>query len=85
MVIGIYERPDIDDLMEVARVIRPTQVKTPYVHGKPVKPFDFKTSGEIIDLPFVKKWTSLSDEENQEHELKCIYCQLFLNKYLRSK
>jgi len=89
MVIGIYQKPDINDLLGIARVVRSTQIKIPYTYDKPVKPFDFK----IIDggvLKFKKlindiMLPELLNEEIQEYELKCIYCQLFINKYLRSK
>lgn len=54
-----------------------------YINGEKIKGFPHKKQEEFIDLSFAKKWTYLSDEEKSEHELKCIYCQLFINKYLR--
>jgi len=44
--------------------------------------------GTIIDLRKIEeelKRIEKHDQDNEETELKCIYCQLFINKYLRAK
>ena len=71
-------------LLCLKRVTAPTKAANYHINGEKIKGFPHKEEqGELIDLPFVKKWTSVSGEEIQEYELKCIYCQLFINKYLR--
>lgn len=72
-------------LLGLKRITVPKKAVNYYINGEKIKGFTYKEQGEIIDLSFVKKWTSVSDEEIQEYELKCIYCQLFINKYLRAK
>lgn len=72
-------------LLGLRSVKVPSKTVGYYINGEKIKGFPHKEQGELIDLPFAKKWTSLSDEQIQKTELKCIYCQLFINKYLRAK
>lgn len=59
------------------------------IDGKPIKSFGLKyiesNEGELIEWHKVVKEYENNIGKQKEHELKCIYCQLFLNKFKRIK